>query len=143
MTKDNKISNRHKYKRALVNNLRLDARAQYGKPSLVCDLQELYRHLIDDFLVQYCRRLRKKDFITKAESVSRKRKGKREYLNGSQTRQLMKQLNAFFEAIVEVPRIKIGKRQTIETLISEEALLFAKFLRDERKTWIPRIAIPN
>ncbi|MCK4478096.1 hypothetical protein KAU88_06180 [Candidatus Bathyarchaeota archaeon] len=43
---------------------------------------------------------------------------------------------------VEVPRIMIGKKQTIETLISEEALLLAKFLRDERKTWIPRIAIP-
>jgi len=42
---------------------------------------------------------------------------------------------------VEVPRIRIGKRQTIETLINEEALLLAKFLRDERKTWIPRIAV--
>jgi len=115
---------------------------QHGKPSLVCDLQELYRHLVDDFLVQYCRRLRKKDFTTKAESVSRKRKGKREYLKGSQTRQLMKQLNAFFETIVEVPRMRIGKRQTIETLTSEEALLLAKFLRNERKTWTPRIVVP-
>jgi CRISPR-associated protein Cas1 len=114
---------------------------QHGKPSLVCDLQELYRHLVDDFLVQYCRRLRKKDFTTKAESMSRKRKGKREYLNSSQTRQLMKQLNAFFETTVEVPRIRIGRRQTIETLINEEVLLLAKFLRDERKTWIPRIAV--
>jgi len=35
----------------------------------------------------------------------------------------------------------VGKRQTIVTLISEEALLLAKFLRDERKTLIPRIAI--
>jgi len=34
----------------------------------------------------------------------------------------------------------VGKRQTIETLINEEALLLAKFLRDERKTWTPRIA---
>jgi len=73
--------------------------------------------------------------------LSRKRKGKREYLNGSQTRYLIKQLNAFFEAIVEVPRIRIGGRQTVETLIREEALLLAKFLRDERKTWIPRIAL--
>jgi hypothetical protein len=73
--------------------------------------------------------------------MSRKRKGKREYLNNSQTRQLMKQLNAFFEVIVEVPRIKIGKKQTIETLISEEALLLAKFLRNERKNWTPRIAV--
>ena len=71
--------------------------------------------------------------------ASRKRKGKREYLNGSQTRNLMKQLNAFFESVVEVPRIRVGKRQTIETLINEEAWLFAKYLRNERKTWKPRI----
>jgi hypothetical protein len=36
---------------------------------------------------------------------------------------------------------RIGKRQTIETLINEEALLLAKFLKDEWKTWIPRIAV--
>jgi len=41
---------------------------------------------------------------------------------------------------VEVPRIRIGGRQAIETLINEEALLLAKYLRDERKTWAPRIA---
>ena len=78
---------------------------------------------------------------TKAESVSRKRKGKREYLNGIQTRELMKQLDCFFETTVEVPRIKIGKKQTIETLINEEALLLARFSRDERKTWSPRLAV--
>jgi len=52
----------------------------------------------------------------------------------------MKQLDAFFRTIVEVPRIRVGKKQTIETLINEEALLLAKYLRDERKTWCPRIA---
>lgn len=31
---------------------------------------------------------------------------------------LMKQLNVFFESIVEVPRIRIGGKQTIETLIA-------------------------
>jgi hypothetical protein len=31
--------------------------------------------------------------------------------------------------------------QMLETLRGEEALLLAKFLRDERKTWTPRIAI--
>jgi hypothetical protein len=35
---------------------------------------------------------------------------------------------------------EFGKRQKLETLIDEEALLLAKYLRDERKTWIPRIA---
>jgi len=111
---------------------------QHGKPSLVCDFQELYRYLIDDFLIQYCRKLRRKDFTVKTESVSRKRKGKREYLNNSLTRDLMKCLSKYFEMEVEVPRIRIGKKQTIETLINEEALLFAKNLRDEIEDWVPR-----
>jgi hypothetical protein len=50
--------------------------------------------------------------------------------------------SVYFKSKVEVPRIKHGKRQTIETLINEEALLFAKFLRDEIEAWIPRIASP-
>jgi hypothetical protein len=42
--------------------------------------------------------------------------------------------------IVNVPRIMRGESQEIETLINEEALLFAKFLRNETKEWKPRIA---
>jgi len=38
--------------------------------------------------------------------------------------------------------MKIGKKQELETLIDEEALLLGKYLRDERKEWTPRIAIP-
>jgi len=112
---------------------------QFGKPSLVCDFQELYRYLVDDFLIQYCGKLRKKDFVTKHEDFSRKRKGKREYLEGSMTKDLMRGLNAFFEGRVEVARIRYGLRQTVETLICEEALLFAKYLRSERDRWVPRI----
>jgi hypothetical protein len=41
--------------------------------------------------------------------------------------------------MVNVERIKVGNWQTIDTLISEEALLFAKYLRHERKDWIPRL----
>ena len=39
-----------------------------------------------------------------------------------------------------MPRIKHGKRQTLDTLISEEAFLLAKHLRNEKKEWEPRIA---
>ena len=113
---------------------------QFGKPSLVCDFQELYRYLIDDFLVQYCQNLGKKDFIIKTENQSRTKKGKREYLNETKTRELMNSLDGFFETTIDIPRIKVGNKQTIETLINEEALLFAKFLRDERENWVPRIA---
>jgi len=114
---------------------------QFGKPSLVCDFQELYRYLVDDFLIQYCGKLRKKDFVMKHESLSKKRKGKREYLNDALTNELMRGLNAYLESRVEVPRIRHGSKQTLETLINEEALLLAKYLRNERKTWIPRIAV--
>jgi len=42
---------------------------------------------------------------------------------------------------VDIPRIKVGKKQTVETLINEEALLFARFLRGKRVTWIPCITL--
>jgi hypothetical protein len=48
-------------------------------------------------------------------------------------------LNEFFESNIKTPRIRIGQKQTIETLINEEALLFAKFLKNERKIWSLRI----
>jgi hypothetical protein len=55
----------------------------------------------------------------------------------------MKALDMFFVSSVEIPRIKVGKRQTIDTLINEEALLLAKYLRNEKKKWNPRIANIN
>ena len=112
---------------------------QYGKPSLVCDFMELYRYLVDDFVIEFCQGLKAGDFVMKGERTTRKRWGKREYLNSSKTRELEKGLNGLFEGWVEVPRIKYGRRQVLETLINEEACLLAKYIRDEKKTWIPRI----
>jgi hypothetical protein len=34
---------------------------------------------------------------------------------------------------------QMGTQQGIKTLINEEALLLAEFLRDELREWIPRI----
>jgi len=75
----------------------------------------------------------------KSDSVSQKRKGKREYLNDTETRRMTKELQEYFESKVEIPLIRHGKRQKIETLINEEALLLAKYLRNEKLTWNPRI----
>ena len=47
----------------------------------------------------------------------------------------------YFESMVEIPLIRFGKKQRIETLINEEALLLAKYLRNENEKWIPRIAL--
>jgi hypothetical protein len=52
---------------------------------------------------------------------------------------MMRELQNYFEAKVEVPLIRHGKRQRIETLINEEALLLAKYIRKESNEWIPRI----
>lgn len=71
--------------------------------------------------------------------MNRKRKGKREYLTDSETKTLLDNLNRFFETVVKVKRIRNGEHQTLETLINEEALLFAKYLRGEYKNWIPRV----
>jgi hypothetical protein len=54
---------------------------------------------------------------------------------------MIKELHECFESKVDIPLIRHGNRQRIETLINEEALLLAKFLRGERKTWIPRMAL--
>jgi len=111
----------------------------WGKPSLVCDFVELYRYLIDNFVIRYSGSLKAKDFVLKSEDFSSSRKGKREYLNNSKTRAFMKSLNEYFLAEVKVPRYRMGKKQELETLINEEAMLFAKYLRNEREAWNPRI----
>jgi hypothetical protein len=112
---------------------------RYARARLVCDLQEVYRHLIDDFVISYCTDLKPKDFEVKTEDVTQKKQGKRIYLNDVKTKEMMQGLNAFFESYVQIPRIRVGNQQTLETLINEEAFLFAKYLRHERQHWNPRI----
>jgi len=59
----------------------------------------------------------------KPERLLRKRIGNREYLNDADIVGFMWALNQYFESMVEIPRIGVGKRQTIETLMNEEAPL--------------------
>lgn len=112
----------------------------FGRPSLICDFLELYRYLIDDFVVEYSRNLKPSDFKLKDEIFSNNRKGKRQYLNDKMQNDFFERVNLYFQTKVQVPRIRVGKSQEIETLINEESYLFAKYLRGERATWIPRIA---
>jgi hypothetical protein len=100
---------------------------------------ELYRYLVDDFVIEFCQSLKPRDYVMKGERTTRKRWSKREYLNSSKTRELERCLNGLFESWVDIPRIRHGSRQTLETLINEESLLLAKYLRGEIKTWIPRL----
>ena len=77
-------------------------------------------------------------FIVKSEDFSTERKGKREYLNDSQTHDFVKALNLYFQSRIRIPRVRMGERQEIETLINEEVLLFAQPLRNEKQSWLPR-----
>jgi len=65
--------------------------------------------------------------------------GKRIHLCEYEADSLADGLNSLFESEVDIPRIRYGKKQTLDTLISEEALLLAKYLRNEKKDLIPRI----
>ena len=120
---------------------------QFGKPSLVCDIQEFYRYLIDDCLIQFGEKLRKSSFRRVYFDYANKRKKyPRLFLKEEKHRKLEKCLHDCFEVKTEIPRIKgvtHFKRQTIETLINEEVLLLAKYFRNERENWIPRIVNIN
>lgn len=109
---------------------------QWGKPSLVCDLQELYRYLIDDCVIRFGEQLRKRDF---RRVYFGKPKYPRLFLKNERQKEFENLLHGCFNAKVEVARIRHGKRQTVETLINEETLLLAEFLRAEIKQWSPRV----
>lgn len=114
---------------------------QFSKPSLVCDFQELYRYIIDDFLIERAKKMHKSDFVVVTDFMMRLKMGKQIHLCEYKTDDLAQGLNDLFNKMIEIPRIKHGYRQSIDTLISEEALLFAKYLRNENKSWIPRSPI--
>jgi hypothetical protein len=62
----------------------------------------------------------------------------RTFLKYPESSELIRALNSFFESKIEIQRIKHGKNQTFETLINEEALLLAMYIRDELPAWYPR-----
>jgi hypothetical protein len=66
--------------------------------------------------------------------MMRLRIGKRIHLCEYETNDLAEGLNQLFDREGEIPRIRHCSKQTLDTLINEEALLLAKFLRNERQT---------
>jgi len=54
---------------------------------------------------------------------------------------MMRELEGFFESKIEIPLIRHGLKQKLETLINEEALLLAKYLRSKKIYWTPRIVM--
>jgi CRISPR-associated protein Cas1 len=106
-------------------------------PSLIWDFVEIYRHVVDDFVLRYARtvKLSEKNFVL----IHVGRGKKREYLEYKDATEFTDRLNRHFESKVAIARVTGGKRQEIETLIREEATLFAMYLRNEKESWEPRV----
>lgn len=66
-------------------------------------------------------------------------KEKRQFLKEEKARDMISKLDKQFETRVSIPRIRRGSKQELETLITEEALLFARYLRNEKPSWNPRV----
>ena len=106
---------------------------QHGKPSLVCDLQEPYRPLIDGFLINFSKKVEKKDL-----EVSYKGKNPRVFLKHSQSSRLITELNSFMDMNIEKQRTrKFGTNSRIKTIIREDAELLTLFLKKEKTKWKP------
>ena len=103
---------------------------QYLKPSLICDFQELFRQLIDKFLLSYVLELDIQDSFEK--------RGNRTFLTPKETGKFITALNNLFNRKIDHMRMKqFGKKSKIKTIIREEPLKLAQFLRDEKSEYQP------
>ncbi len=67
--------------------------------------------------------------------------GKRIHLCEYETDNLAEDLNSLSNREVEISRIRYGKKQTLDMLINEEAYLLARYLRNEKQDWTPRLPL--
>lgn len=110
---------------------------QHGKPSLVCDLQEAYRPLIEHFLVQHAKKLEKGDF----EAIYRSKKP-RIFLKHKESSKLILELNSFLDTTVSKQRTrKFGKYSKIRTVIREDIEKLSQFLIEKKQDWHPTTKI--
>jgi CRISPR/Cas system-associated endonuclease Cas1 len=111
---------------------------QPQKPSFVCDFMEIYRYLIDYFIIEYCNKNKDLLFV-----LNYQKNGQRLFAGKAETKKFIDALHEFLHQHVAMARFRQGSRQQIETLISEEAFLFAQYIRGEKSTWKRRIVNLN
>lgn len=111
---------------------------QWGMPSLILDLQDVFRYICDDFTISFSRKICAKDFALVADEYADK-KCKREFLKPSKRREFLDSFDKYFDSTVNIPRVRRGKKQQLNTLLNEEVMLLAEFLRNEKSSWHPRI----
>ncbi len=106
---------------------------QFAKPSLVCDIQEIFRGLIDEFLIDYGQRLNENSF---------ENKGERMFLKQKESYKMIKVINGLFDKRIKHQRIKkYGKHSKVRTVIREEPIKLAQYLRGEKENYEPAEAL--
>ena len=98
---------------------------QHGKPSLVCDFQEVFRFLIEDFLIQYQQKITNESFEIK---------GRRMFLKTQEKLNLILEINSFLERKIPYNRRNNSKNVKIKAIIQEETIKLAKYLRGNSDT---------
>jgi CRISPR-associated protein Cas1 len=102
---------------------------QFAKPSLVCDIQEVFRGLIDEFLIGYSQKLKRDDF---------ENRGGRMFLKREENYRLIKAINELFARRIKHQRIRrFGEYSKIRTAIREEPVKLAQYLRGEKEEYKP------
>jgi len=84
---------------------------------------------VDDFIIGFADRVEARDFLVYDEDYSSNKKGKRQYLNEQLTDEFLVEIDSYFKRKVDVPLMRLGKSQRIETLIDKEALRRARMTK--------------
>jgi hypothetical protein len=109
---------------------------------MVCDFMELYRYLIDDFVIGLCRDVKPRDFTVKKDMVGT-RIAKRIFLNDETADDLIMKLLKFFDKRFPIPSVRRGSKIQLNTLINEESFrMWVYLLRTNKIEWSPKIPIP-
>jgi len=103
---------------------------QFAKPSLVCDIQEIFRALIEDFLITYHQYLEPESF---------EQRGQRIYLKPREKLNMILAINKLFNRRINHTRIKnFGKKAKIRTIIKGgESIKLAQYLRGNTTIYKP------
>ncbi|MDH5783160.1 MAG: hypothetical protein OEZ35_05795 [Candidatus Bathyarchaeota archaeon] len=97
----------------------LDARAH---------VQEIFRTLIEDFLVTYHQNLEPESF---------NQKGKRKFLKPNEKLKLILEITHLFKKRIPYKRRNYSKKTTIRTVIKEEPKKLAQYLRGNKRFYEP------
>lgn len=96
---------------------------QKFKPSLVCDLQDVFRGFVDDYILDHVQKLDRSMFV---QTVGRM------YLRQEEAFRLIDGVNGALGTKYPYERRGYSKKCSLRTIIREEAIQLAKYLREGR-----------